>query len=169
MKDVVVRYIRHPNTGNGIGCVVAVNTPEGIKLGWAQCNPKDVFNKKQARAIAIQRAINPPKVPLRPASVKFKLYHTGYSAFEAPRVQTVTVVDPITPILEVVEAIAKRAFGPRERPPIHDAATCNETCKHESIPTLPPGLVYTENGNHIIEEKTGKVVARLVNDNYELV
>lgn len=133
LKDVVVRYFYHPNTGAGIGCVVAVNTPQGIKIGWSQCNPKDTFNRKAARAIAIQRAVNPPVKPLVPASVKFKLFRPSENPFIPPSSSTVTITNPLEPLIEAVESIAKRAFGPRENPPIHDTADCNETCDHREI------------------------------------
>lgn len=167
LKNVVVRYIRHPNTGRGIGCVVAVNTPQGIKTGWSQCNPLDSFNRKAARSIAIQRAVNPPKTPIVPSSVKFRLYAQMENPFQAPDYKVITVTDPITPMLELVEVVAKRAFGPRENPPIHDTADCNETCNHEPAPIeLPPGLSFTENGKHVIDDATGNIVATRVNDQY---
>jgi hypothetical protein len=118
MKDVVVRYFHHPNTGKGIGCVVAVRTPDGIKIGWSQCNPMDNFSRKAARNIAIQRAVKPPTEPLKQASVKFKLYRPAENPFLPVRVQTITVTHPLDALIEVVGSIANRAFAPK--PPSTD-------------------------------------------------
>lgn len=119
MRDVVIRYVVHPNTGKGLGCVVAVKTDDGIKIGWSQCNPRDVFNRKVARSIAIQRAINPPvktengEPVLKPASVKFRMYSRQVSPFEPTRSKVVTVTNPLESVIQQVESIAKKAFAPK--------------------------------------------------------
>ncbi len=53
---MLVKYVR--DDGRFIGCVVAIKHDGKIALGFSQCNPKDKFNKRIARDIAIGRAKN---------------------------------------------------------------------------------------------------------------
>ena len=140
MKDVVVRYFTHPNTGKGVACVAAVKTPDGIKIGWSQCNKKDVFNRKAARAIAIQRALFPPKEPIKPASLRLKMYRPGETPFQPPTVQTIVVSDPIESLKEIVESVAKRAFAPKVvgcptcGAPNDNGSFCSDQCELSAPP-----------------------------------
>lgn len=110
-KDTIIRYVRHPNGRRIIGCVVAVKTDTGVKYGWSQCNPKDTFNRKTARGIAIGRAIN-GNPDYQPRPIKFNVWTTieGVS-FEAPKPRSIKNFDAFTPVRTMVEAIATKAFA----------------------------------------------------------
>lgn len=127
MRDYVVRYVRHPNTNNIIGCVVAVNTADGVKFGFSQCNPKDQFNRKKGRNIAIQRALIGSNVS--PAGVTVKLwllpegegttiaqgddgvFHQALNpSFQAPVCITTRNVDLFSDVYDRVAFIAEKAF-----------------------------------------------------------
>ena len=118
MRDYVVRYVRHPNTNRTIGCVVAVNTNNGIKFGFSQCNPKDQFNRKKGREIAIQRALIGSNAV--PSGVTVKFWYLpgstlqGGSSLQAPVCMTQRNVDLFSEVFESVQALAIRAFGPQE-------------------------------------------------------
>ena len=132
MRDYVVRYVRHPNTNRTIGCVVAVNTNNGIKFGFSQCNPKDQFNRKKGREIAIQRALIGSNAV--PSGVTVKLWYLPDSttkngvSLQAPVCMTQRNVDLFSDVIERVQLLAEKAFGPKELPFPHDLAECNETC-----------------------------------------
>ena len=133
MRDYVVRYVRHPNTNRTIGCVVAVNTNDGIKFGFSQCNPKDQFTRKKGREIAIQRALIGSNAV--PSGVTVKLwvlsnpYADGISiapgedgvftqahpriSFQAPVCMTQRNVDLFSDVYERVQLLAARAFTPK--------------------------------------------------------
>lgn len=54
---VLIKYVRKYDVKTGnyipIGCVVAINKN---KFGWSLCGKKDLFVKKMAKKIAINRA-----------------------------------------------------------------------------------------------------------------
>lgn len=142
-KNVVVRYVRHPYTGEPYGVVVAVNTADGVKMGWSQRNTVDTFCKKTGRRIAIQRALFPPTVPLKPAMIKF----TTYSPFTGKVIKSVKV-DAISHMLESVRKFAENvAFAPEPKRP-------TET-------ELPPGIYWNVDKTALVDDD-GKTIARVV-------
>ena len=109
-KDTIIRYVRHPNGRRIIGCVVAINTPDGVKFGWSQCNPKDVFNRKTARGIALGRAHN-GNPDYTPRNINFKVWVTSEGVrFEAPAPKVIRNFDVFGPVMENVRTITKKAF-----------------------------------------------------------
>ena len=115
MRDYVVRYVRHPNTNRTIGCVVAVNTNDGIKFGFSQCNPKDQFTRKKGRDIAIQRALIGSNAV--PSGVTVKFWYLPESDSGASLIAPVCVtqrnVDLFSDVYERVQLLAARAFTPK--------------------------------------------------------
>ena len=118
MRDYVVRYVRHPNTDRTIGCVVAVNTNDGIKFGFSQCNPKDQFNRKKGRGIAIQRALIGSQAVPAGVTVKFWFVpekdstrlESGVTTLTAPVCMTERNVDLFSDVYERVSLLAEKAF-----------------------------------------------------------
>jgi hypothetical protein len=49
-KPIIIRYIRDNRVP--VGVVVGVDG----KIGWSQCNPKDLWNRQRGLQIAIERA-----------------------------------------------------------------------------------------------------------------
>ena len=117
MRDYVVRYVRHPNTNRTIGCVVAVNTNDGIKLGFSQCNPKDQFNRKKGREIAIQRALIGSNAVPSGVTVKFWIIADDLgpsrTSLTLPRCITQRNVDLFSDMYERVQFLVARAFTPK--------------------------------------------------------
>ena len=121
MRDYVVRYVRHPNTNRTIGCVVAVNTNDGIKFGFSQCNPKDQFTRKKGRDIAIQRALIGSNAVPSGVTVKFWILPHGPDndgceasvSFTAPTCVTQRNVDLFSEVYERVQFLAAKAFAPK--------------------------------------------------------
>ena len=112
MRDYVVRYVRHPNTNRTIGCVVAVNTNDGIKFGFSQCNPKDQFTRKKGRDIAIQRALIGSNAVPSGVTVKFWYLPNNDegASLTAPVCVTQRNVDLFSDVYERVQLLAARAF-----------------------------------------------------------
>jgi len=58
--NTLVKFVRHPDTGKALGCVVGVQDWDGsTKVGWSQLNPVDdtgKFDKHEAIGRAIDRA-----------------------------------------------------------------------------------------------------------------
>lgn len=123
MRDYVVRYVRHPNTTRTIGCVVAVRTNNGIKFGFSQCNPKDQFNRKKGREIAIQRALIGSNVT--PAGITVTFWYATSSSLEAPKCKVMRNIDAFSEVYERVQDLAARAFAP--------AATAEDTTIEECL------------------------------------
>jgi hypothetical protein len=142
-KNTVVRYVRHPFTGEPIACVVAVNTSDGIKVGWSQCNKLDTFCKRTGRAIAVQRAMFPPTEVIRPALVKFTVFHP-YTGLVAQQWKADLIGDAIRDVRKFAEEVA---FAVEPKRP-----TAEE---------LPDGLYFSEDGKSIVDID-GKLVARIV-------
>lgn len=117
MRDYVVRYVRHPNTNRMVGCVVAVNTNDGIKFGFSQCNPKDQFTRKKGREIAIQRALIGSNAV--PSGVTVKLWYLPTSDRGASLIPPVCMtqrnVDLFLDVYERVQLLAAKAFVPKEQ------------------------------------------------------
>ena len=115
MRDYVVRYVRHPNDNRMVGCVVAVNTNNGVKFGFAQCNPKDQFNRKKGREIAIQRALVGSSAV--PSGVTIKLWYLkptdSGTSLTPPVCMTHRNIDLFTVVYERVAYLAERAFAPK--------------------------------------------------------
>ena len=120
MRDYVIRYVRHPNTNRTIGCVVAVNTNDGIKFGFSQCNPKDQFTRKKGREIAIQRALIGSNAVPSGVTVKFWIVPgdigPGGTTLIAPRCMIERNVDLFMEVYERVQYLAARAFAPKVSP-----------------------------------------------------
>lgn len=119
MRDYVVRYVRHPNTDNIIGCVVAVKTNDGVKLGFSQCNPKDQFDRKKGREIAIQRALIGSNAVPAGVTCRFWYFphtdaHEVEASLKAPICVTQRNVDLFSDVYERVQFIAARAFAPKD-------------------------------------------------------
>lgn len=112
MRDYVVRYVRHPNTNRTIGCVVAVNTNDGIKFGFSQCNPKDQFNRKKGRDIAIQRALIGSNAVPSGVTVRFWYLPNSDSgsSLTPPICMTERNVDLFADVFERVSLLAQKAF-----------------------------------------------------------
>lgn len=114
MRDTVIRYVRHPNTNRIVGCVVAVNTLDGVKFGFSQCNPKDQFSRKKGREIAIQRALIGSNAV--PSGVTVKLWFISPEVNPAgaslipPVCMTQRNVDLFSDVYERVQYLAGRAF-----------------------------------------------------------
>jgi len=53
MPREIIRYYK--KKGQPVGCVLALDE---MQIGWSLCNPKDHFDKKKARMIARNRAMN---------------------------------------------------------------------------------------------------------------
>lgn len=116
MRDYVIRYVRHPNTNRTIGCVVAVNTNNGIKFGFSQCNPKDQFTRKKGREIAIQRALIGSNAVPSGVTVKVWYFDTNDAAgpsLGAPVCVTHRNVDLFSDVYERVQLLAAKAFAPK--------------------------------------------------------
>jgi hypothetical protein len=111
MRDFVVRYVRHPNTTRAIGCVVAVRTNDGIKFGFSQCNPKDQFNRKKGREIAIQRALIGSNVT--PAGITVTFWFPSCDSFRPPKCKVMRNIDAFSEVYERVGQLAGRAFCER--------------------------------------------------------
>lgn len=135
----VFRYIRTGlGGGRPIGCLCAVNGPDGIKYGWSLCNPADQFVKSTARKIALQRITNPPKKEIVPAKIKITVFDgRGFHTAK---------IDVVGKALENFKKDCEnRVFAPEPKRP--DATT------------LPDGLIMKD-GN-IVEEATGQIIARV--------
>lgn len=53
-KNMLVRYLRNKENVP-YGVLIALSASE---IGWAFCNPKDQFNKKLGKEIALQRLLS---------------------------------------------------------------------------------------------------------------
>jgi hypothetical protein len=95
--------------------VVAVRTSDGIKFGFSQCNPKDQFNRKKGRAIAIQRALIGSQAT--PSGITVKVWYwpdlTLDAILVAPLCKTTRNVDVFSEVIERVGQLAERAFCER--------------------------------------------------------
>lgn len=77
--NTLIKYVRHPDTGKAIGCVVGVQDWDGTtRVGWSQLNPVDMFDeqgrpvkfdKQEAVLRAVDRAFNGAG-NVKPATVK---------------------------------------------------------------------------------------------------